>query len=148
MAELKPCLVKTNKITADYLKDHPNSVFNETDLPQQRTRIWISFDIKDDLAVDGTRTNLETWLNSQNAESWGTSVATFVVTGAAQEISTVTNWLVPELQKAKVLNKTNWQATKGISLYVHYYSRSGVYSHNFDYFVLIQNKEIPNANGF
>lgn len=148
MAELKPYLIKTNKITAAYLKNHPNSVFNETDLPLKSTRLWISFDIKDDLAADGTRKNLEDWLNAQNAESWGTSVATFWVTGTAQEISTITDWLVPQLQKAKVLNQKNWQDTQGISLYIHYYSKSNIYSYNFDYFVLIQNKEIPNANGF
>lgn len=148
MAELKQYLVSTNPIITNYIKTHPKTVFNESDLAFNTTRIWLSFDIEDDKAPKDERANLYAWLNTLGAESWGNSMATFTVPGSTQNLSDVGKWLVNELQKNNVLDKTNWQKTTGISLYVQYVSCTGTFSYSFDYFVLIQNKDIPNPNGF
>lgn len=148
MAELKPYLVSTNPIIANYIKTHPQTVFDEDKYNSNTTRVWISFDIDDKLAPIGTRKKLYDWINAYDAESWGNSNATFLLNGWTPDNEYLGDWLISELTTANVLDKTNWKKTKGISLYIQYLTLSDKQEGTFDYFVLIQNKDIPNPNGF
>ena len=145
---MKPYLVSTNPIIANYIKTHPQTVFDEDEYRSNTTRVWLSFDIDDKLAVKNTRKNLYDWINGFDAESWGNSNATFILEGWTSDNEYLGDWLVDELKTANVLDKTNWKKTKGISLYVQYLAISDLLEGTFDYFVLIQNKDIPNPNGF
>ena len=148
MAELKPYLVSTNPIIANYIKTHPQTVFDEDEYNSNTTRVWISFDIDDKLASIDTRKKLYDWINAYDAESWGNSNATFLLNGWTPDNEYLGDWLISELTTANVLDKTNWKKTKGISLYIQYLTLSDKQEGTFDYFVLIQNKDIPNPNGF
>ena len=116
MAELKPYLVSTNPIIANYIKTHPQTVFDEDKYNSNTTRVWISFDIDDKLAPIGTRKKLYDWINAYDAESWGNSNATFLLNGWTPDNEYLGDWLISELTTANVLDKTNWEKTKGISL--------------------------------
>ncbi len=111
------------------------------------TRIWLSFDIDND-PQKVKRTALYDWLNKQNQiESWGNSVATFLVGGYATTDHDVVKFLVDELINAKVLDKNKWDQTPDISLYVFYESRR-ITVKNMGRFILIQNATIKQPNGF
>ncbi|MCQ2313162.1 MAG: hypothetical protein MJZ84_06935 [Paludibacteraceae bacterium] len=140
-------------------KCRATSVYCEEGRPKYATRIWISYDINDD-APDGCRTNLEKWLTSQEAESFGESVATFLIPWTCYSTnSSVANWLLPRLKDAGIINNTDtitdekpYLETPGLSLYVIYRSRNNgdgsamkLYS---GHFVLIQNANITHSGGY
>lgn len=99
------------------------------------------------------------WLHDKNAESFGGSVATFLVRGTcySENLDKVANWLVEELKDADVLNAEDTLdngvlSTPGLSLYIFYRSRNAGdgsaakrYSNQF---VLIQNKAIMHHGGY
>ena len=134
-----------------YFSDRGNqpSVFNETELPVTKigkTRIWISFDIDND-PNKVVRKALYNWFNEQQQiESWGNSVATFLVDDYMLD-SKVKNYIVAGLQGANVLAKNDWKKTPNISLYVFYRTKKEGRA-NSGHFVLIQTAKIKQANGF
>lgn len=139
-----------------YFSDRGNqpSVYNETELSEIKsgeTRIWISFDIDND-PNKVVRKALYDWFNEQQQiESWGNSVATFLVYAFMWD-DDVKKYIVEGLKQAKVLNSINWQNTPNVSLYVFY--RSKIFkddkniSQHSGHFVLIQTAKIKQANGF
>lgn len=137
---------------------HTPCVYNEIERPKNATRFWISYDI-DDEQNPTCRTNIEAWLHEKNAESFGGSVATFLVRGVcySENLDKVAKWLVEELIDAEVLNAEDTLdngvlSTPGLSLYIFYRSRNAGdgsaakrYSNQF---VLIQNKAIMHPGGY
>ncbi len=135
-----------------YFSDRGNqpTVYKESGLPINPagiTRIWISFDIEED-PEKTRRKALYEWFNSQiQIESWGNSVATFLAEGYVVYDKQLSDKLISELTKAKVLNANKWAETPGISLYITYESRI-INTQRSGHFVLIQNAKIMQANGF
>ena len=139
-----------------YFSDRGNqpTVYKETELPavkSGKTRIWISFDIEND-PQKNVRKKLYDWFNAQiQIESWGNSVATFLV-NACMVDEDVQNYIVNGLKQARVFNLDDWKKTPNVSLYISYrtkilkedkttWSASG-------HFVLIQNAKIMQPSGF
>ena len=136
------------------------TMYNEQARPKNATRIWISYDISED-ADHNCRTNLYKWLNNKNAESFGNSVATFLLRGVFFYSNTkVAKWLIKELKEANVLSdedeganeNTEYLRTRGLSLYIIWRSQNsgdGSAAKRYsDHFVLIQNSKIWHKQGF
>ena len=137
-----------------------STMYNERTRPKNATRIWISYDISED-ADHNCRTNLYNWLNNQNAESFGNSIATFLLIGKCFNNNTkVAKWLIQELKAANVLSdedeganeNTEYLRTRGLSLYIIWRSQNsgdGSAAKRYsDHFVLIQNTKIWHKQGF
>lgn len=141
---------------------HKNSsVYFEITRPKNTTRIWVSYDIKDEEAPEKCREKLEAWLKDHLAESFGNSIATFLLKGQCFSTNSQTaKWLINQLKEAEVLGeedsdsseKSQFLHTPGLSLYVIYRSRNEgdgdlekLYS---GHFVLIQNTPIANEGGY
>jgi len=154
-----PDLIQHNQ--ARLAKKHRRtSVYNESERPLNSTRVWISYDIEDDKAPKDCRNNLESWLGTQQAESFGKSVATFLIKDKCIRLnSKLADWLLNELKGACVLNKddgyTNdkpYLTTPGISLYVIYRSRTfgptKATNQFSNHFVLIHNAPLGKVGGY
>lgn len=138
----------------------PKSVYEESARPENATRIWVSFDINSADKYKPLRNNLDKWFKRQHAESFGASVATFLVQDACWgEDEEVANWLMDELRGAQVLSpkdcvskETPYLLTNGISLYVFYRSKGvdekGETVQYSGHFVLIQNEDISHLGGY
>lgn len=137
-----------------------STMYNEQTRPKNATRIWISYDISED-ADPKCRESLYDWLNNNNAESFGNSVATFLLRGVCFSNNTkVAKWLIKELKDANVLSdedkeaneNTEYLKTQGLSLYIIWRSRNisdGTAAKRYsDHFVLIQNTNIWHKQGF
>ena len=137
-----------------------STMYDEQTRPKNATRIWISYDISED-ADPKCRKSLYDWLNNKNAESFGNSVATFLLRGVCFNNNTkVAKWLIKELKDANVLSdedkeaneKTEYLKTRGLSLYIIWRSRNisdGTAAKRYsDHFVLIQNTNIWHKQGF
>ena len=134
-----------------YRKYKEFTVYDEICVPDNHTRIWISFDIDND-PDKSKRKQLYDWFNKQtDIESWGNSVATFLVEKCFTDRNNTDaiEYLKNELKSAGVLidHITEWSQTEDISIYVIYRStREGKkYS---GHFVLIQNAKIKQAGVF
>ena len=133
--------------------DHP-TVYKETELPavkSGKTRIWISFDIEND-PQKIVRKKLYDWFNTQiQIESWGNSVATFLVNAYMLDTK-VRDYIINGLRQAKVFNSVDWSKTPDVSLYVFY--RTKILKEDkttlsaSGHFVLIQNAKIMQPSGF
>ena len=137
-----------------------STMYDEQTRPKNATRIWISYDISED-ADPKCRKSLYDWLNTKNAESFGNSVATFLLRRECFNNNTkVAKWLIKELKDANVLSdedkeaneKTEYLKTRGLSLYIIWRSRNigdGTAAKRYsDHFVLIQNTNIWHKQGF
>ena len=79
------------------------TMYNEMERPKHATRFWISYDISAE--ADGEcRKNLYTWLSGLNAESFGNSIASFLIKGMCINNNTkAAKWLINQLIDANVL---------------------------------------------
>lgn len=128
--------------------------------PKNATRIWLSYDINDDEAPKSCRDNLLEWLAGWNAESFGASVATFLVKDEyLHPDEKVAAWLIQNLKDNNVLLKDDnitmakpYLSTPGISLYVFYRSRNNdegeAIRRQSGHFVLIQNAPMKHIGGY
>ena len=135
------------------------TMYNEIERPKHATRFWVSYDISEKADKD-CRKNLYTWLSNLKAESFGNSVATFLVKGmCVNNNSKAAKWLIKQLIDANVLiNDKNADEsveslkTKGLSLYIIWRSRNiedGPNTKRYsDHFVLLQNTQIWHKGGY
>lgn len=139
---------------AEYTRENVPTVYKESEVHNGHTRIWISFDIDDNQIKNDdktTRKNLYNWFNIQKQiESWGDSVATFLVNKCFSDQSNqdALEYLCKELIKADVLDKQDWAKTPKISLYIIYRSTNNSGQKYSGQFVLIQNAKIRQARKF
>lgn len=135
------------------------TMYNEMERPKHATRFWISYDISAE--ADGEcRKNLYTWLSGLNAESFGNSIASFLIKGMCINNNTkAAKWLIKQLIDANVLiedmdadENVDYLKTKGLSLYIIWRSRNigdGSNAKRYsDHFVLIQNTKIWHKGGY
>lgn len=133
-------------------------VYAEEGRPRNATRVWLSYDITDDAAP--RRKALEDWLVTKQAESFGNSVATYVIEGKCySQNAKVAEMLMRELRNANVLDADDlitsgkpYLKSQGLSIYVIYRSRNNgdgalekLYSGQF---VLIQTAPISHLGGY
>lgn len=133
---------------------------NSDPRPKNATRIWLSYDINDKKAPKDCRDNLIEWLASWEAESFGISVATFLVDGIyLRSDKEVATWLIQELKDNDVLKKDDeitidkpYLSTPGLSLYVFYRTRNdedgSALKQQSGHFVLIQNASMKHVGGY
>lgn len=129
-----------------YLQKFQDTVYTEEMVSINNTRVWISFDIDND-PENKTRKKLYAWFNQQKQiESWGNSVATFLISKVFTNKNELKIHLIKELQNAEVLQNIHWEKTKNVSLYIIYRSKNEkTYS---GHFVLIQNAKVKQAGQF
>ena len=136
----------------EYTKENKPTVYDEIMLQLDSTRIWMSFDIDND-PKQVKRSKLYNWLNKQEQiESWGNSVATFILKGcysAPYHVGLI-SCLQHELRKAGVFidDDIQWKETKDISIYINYRSRDKQGIGHACHFVLIQKALIRQSRGF
>lgn len=123
----------------DYKKDYPANVYQENEVPQGKIRVWLSLDINED-SDSAKREAIWDMLTPNKVESWGTSVYTYL--DEDKTITELKNELVSKLQKIEILNKSNWQNTPNISIYVNWRRHSKEDNYYSGYFTLIQNADV------
>lgn len=133
---------------------------NSDPRPKNATRIWLSYDINDEEAPKDCRKNLLEWLAGWSAESFGASIATFLVDQMYLHTDeAVADWLTQELKDNSVLLEDDditmtksYLSTPGISLYVFYRTRNngndGELRQQSGHFVLIQNAPMKHKGGY
>ncbi len=146
-----------------YLDRRKDSVYTEERRPKDHVRIWLSYDIED--GYGALYDPLYALFNELGAESWGGSVATFLVPiEQAPDNAFIAEILVNMLQEKEIVAGNSfedeaWKKTKGLSLYVfyrYYYhdtSKEGKENENpkvfnSDHFVLLHNAPIKHADGW
>lgn len=141
-----------------YIEKNGSSVYAEEKRPKNEVRIWLSYDAED--GADETYRKLYNLFDELGAESWGNSVATFLVEiPNAPTNSTIAEILVNMLQEKDILDGNDfedesWKGTQGLSIYViyrfyyHDTTKENPKVFNSDHFVLLHNAPMKHLNGW
>lgn len=135
------------------------SAYCEEGRPRNATRFWISYDIAQEYK-DVYEQPLMNWLHNLEAETFGASVATFLIKGKCfSQNFRAAKWLVEQLREFGILedddaifNGEDFISAEGISIYVIYRSRNNgdakAENQFSGQFVLIQNSDIKHLGGY
>lgn len=140
-----------------YLDKRKDSVYIEESRPENKVRVWLSYDVED--GHEDLYDKLYTLFNGIKAEPWGNSVATFLIdvdgvpTNEKVARKIVHFMFLCGIVKEDDFENGKWKNTKGLSIYVIYrYSyRENANSKpvlNSDHFVLMHNAPIKHLKGW